>query len=129
MFLLLLFLIDINECLLNIDRCAHNCVNTNGSYSCGCESGYRLRADGHSCEGLLETCTHFSSVINHPHGQFTQTSMNAYSILMIVIIFVLTMLEHINALVFLGTDWFRINTRVKVITVDLYNYQRVIIYG
>ena len=50
-----MFHIDINECLLNIDRCADNCTNTIGSYSCSCGSGYRLRADGHTCEGLLNT--------------------------------------------------------------------------
>ena len=39
---------DINECSGN-HGCAHRCTNTQGSYSCTCNSGYRLGSDGRSC--------------------------------------------------------------------------------
>ena len=40
---------DINECTLNIDDCDINgfCTNTDGSYTCTCNSGYN--GDGFVC--------------------------------------------------------------------------------
>ena len=43
---------DINECHANTDRCQQECRNTRGSYTCSCRSGYRLRSDGRSCDGI-----------------------------------------------------------------------------
>lgn len=45
-----------NECeVYRLDRggklCLHECVNVPGSYRCSCPSGYKLLADGRSCEG------------------------------------------------------------------------------
>ena len=51
----IILLIDINECGEEIDGCAQNCINTNGSYTCGCNTGYRLGNDGYSCYGSLDT--------------------------------------------------------------------------
>lgn len=39
---------DVNECS-GSHGCAHRCTNTQGSYSCTCNSGYRLGSDGRSC--------------------------------------------------------------------------------
>ena len=39
---------DINECSGN-HGCAHRCTNTQGSYRCSCNSGFRLGSDGRSC--------------------------------------------------------------------------------
>ena len=43
--------VDINECSLNTDQCAQNCQNTQGSYTCSCNSGYTLSSNGRSCNG------------------------------------------------------------------------------
>lgn len=43
---------DINECRRYPGRlCGHKCENTPGSYFCSCTVGFRLSADGRSCEG------------------------------------------------------------------------------
>ena len=34
------------------DMCNHTCVNTQGSYECQCNNGYRLLSDGFMCEGM-----------------------------------------------------------------------------
>ena len=44
--------IDIDECTLEIDNCAHDCMNSHGSYTCSCRTGYTLDADGFTCNGL-----------------------------------------------------------------------------
>ena len=47
-----LVLIDANECNLGTYTCDSNanCINTVGSYTCQCRSGYD--GDGHSCIGM-----------------------------------------------------------------------------
>ncbi len=50
---------DINECLLNshtctcgtLTGCAAFCIDTEGSYTCGCSAGFDLAADGQTCIG------------------------------------------------------------------------------
>ena len=42
---------DINECDRR-NRCDQLCINTEGSYKCGCLKGYSLMDDDKSCEGL-----------------------------------------------------------------------------
>ena len=42
---------DIDECSEGTDRCSQNCHNTVGSYTCSCSTGYRLNADGVTCDG------------------------------------------------------------------------------
>ncbi|MCI4376696.1 hypothetical protein PGIGA_G00191370 [Pangasianodon gigas] len=52
---------DVNECeVYKTDGallCAHICVNIPGSYHCSCPSGYKLLADGRSCEDVDECLT------------------------------------------------------------------------
>ena len=45
--------LDFNECALNTGGCAHNCINTIGSYRCSCKTGYNLATNRHSCEGII----------------------------------------------------------------------------
>ncbi|KAI8503921.1 hypothetical protein Bbelb_179890 [Branchiostoma belcheri] len=45
---------DIDECLTDTHGCSHQCVNTQGSYSCACPEGYLLWEDGQSCENIDE---------------------------------------------------------------------------
>ena len=42
---------DIDECAEGTGQCVHNCHNTIGSYTCSCNTGYRLNADGFTCVG------------------------------------------------------------------------------
>lgn len=42
---------DINECDTQNGGCQHICMNTEGSYSCQCRSGFILKQDKHSCTG------------------------------------------------------------------------------
>lgn len=56
--------IDVNECeVFKNERggplCAHVCVNVPGSYHCSCPTGYKLLADGRSCEGETQTFVTF----------------------------------------------------------------------
>ena len=44
--------IDIDECREETDGCGQTCENTVGSYTCGCNSGYRLATDRHTCNGM-----------------------------------------------------------------------------
>ena len=42
---------DIDECVEDIDDCAQNCTDTDGSYVCSCDIRYRLANDSHGCNG------------------------------------------------------------------------------
>ena len=42
---------EINECQDGNSSCEQVCVNTIGSYECGCYEGYRLSQDGFTCIG------------------------------------------------------------------------------
>jgi len=36
-----------------VPSCAHECINTIGSYRCDCEVGYELDSNGESCNGMF----------------------------------------------------------------------------
>ena len=42
-------LLDINECAFGPRQCSQLCINTQGSFTCGCQDGFRLDTDGRSC--------------------------------------------------------------------------------
>ena len=44
---------DINECAMNLDDCP-NCENSEGSYSCTCNEGYKLSKEENRvfCQGM-----------------------------------------------------------------------------
>ena len=44
---------DINECIIGNGGCQQTCINTPGSYHCGCRSGYKLTSDNTTCEGNI----------------------------------------------------------------------------
>ena len=48
----LVVFLDQDECGAGISCCDQMCVNTAGSYMCGCRAGFTLSADGCLCEGL-----------------------------------------------------------------------------
>ena len=45
--------IDIIECSTGVNQCEQICQNTNGSYTCACRGGFRLKSDGLQCEGMV----------------------------------------------------------------------------
>ena len=64
-FLPFLLLLDFNECQSNTsNRCEQDCVNVPGSFTCDCGKGYKLNADGHSCDGNTLKMFHDSFIIN-----------------------------------------------------------------
>lgn len=65
---------DVDECAKkSTNNCDMQCVNTEGSYQCICDSGYRLDGDGHTCWDINEcqershNCTH---ICNNRVGGF-----------------------------------------------------------
>ena len=42
---------DIDECTDETDNCEQTCMNTNGSFVCGCNPGYMLDGNGRNCLG------------------------------------------------------------------------------
>ena len=46
---------DVDECADGTDLCAQNCLNTIGSYTCSCNTGYRLAMDEKMCDGKSDT--------------------------------------------------------------------------
>lgn len=52
-FKLLLFNLDIDECLEELDNCDMICLNMEGSFACGCPEGYSFDVDGVTCIGGL----------------------------------------------------------------------------
>ena len=58
-------ILDIDECALGIDQCAHMCHNTNGSYICSCNAGYLLNSDLFNCdaeEGVVSSSAYHGEV-------------------------------------------------------------------
>lgn len=45
------FNLDIDECATNTHSCQPICINTPGTYKCGCRRGYELQANGRNCAG------------------------------------------------------------------------------
>ena len=43
---------DIDECREGKDGCSQTCINTVGSFACGCNSSYLLDIDGVTCNGM-----------------------------------------------------------------------------
>ena len=46
--------LDIDECSDGTDDCSQTCLNTDGSFTCECTSGYTLDDDGTSCNGMYK---------------------------------------------------------------------------
>ncbi|XP_004621387.2 epidermal growth factor-like protein 8 isoform X2 [Sorex araneus] len=50
--------VDVDECRPGISLCSHRCLNTAGSFTCGCPAGLALGPDGRTCtEGSAEPPT------------------------------------------------------------------------
>ena len=65
----------VDECALGTDNCddSHgSCTNTPGSFTCACDSGWKLNADGHTCDDVDE-CALGTDNCDHRHGSCTNT--------------------------------------------------------
>lgn len=65
--------IDIDECQHNNGGCEQRCQNNRGSFTCACDSGYRLSDDMRTCLDVDEcegsqVCTPNTMCINHAGG-------------------------------------------------------------
>ncbi|XP_026152689.1 bone morphogenetic protein 1-like [Mastacembelus armatus] len=63
------FFSDINECSKENGGCQHECVNTFGSYSCQCRSGFMLHDNKHDCKeaGCDNVINSVSGIISSPN--------------------------------------------------------------
>ncbi|XP_059213752.1 bone morphogenetic protein 1-like isoform X2 [Centropristis striata] len=63
------FFSDIDECSKENGGCQHECVNTFGSYSCQCRSGFMLHDNKHDCKeaGCDHAVTTVSGTISSPN--------------------------------------------------------------
>ena len=53
-----LYYADLNECIEGLDDCSQTCTNTDGGFTCSCESGYQLLSDNKTCEGKMLNLYH-----------------------------------------------------------------------
>ena len=45
---------DINECISpELNTCQQQCLNSPGSFTCGCYTGYQLTVDRQTCSGTV----------------------------------------------------------------------------
>lgn len=69
---LLTIFTDQNECLYNNGGCERNCLNTLGSFYCGCPGGTRLADDGKSCKDVNEC------LLRNGHGPCQDNCRNTH---------------------------------------------------
>ena len=51
--MLCIVIVDIDECAVANGGCEHNCINTEGSFYCGCREGFVLENDERQCGGNI----------------------------------------------------------------------------
>uniref|UniRef100_A0A672L2L1 Metalloendopeptidase n=1 Tax=Sinocyclocheilus grahami TaxID=75366 RepID=A0A672L2L1_SINGR len=63
------FFSDMDECSRENGGCQHECVNTYGSYSCECHSGFVLHSNKHDCKevGCDQAISSVSGIITSPN--------------------------------------------------------------
>lgn len=54
--------IDHSECDNGTDSCDQHCHNTNGSYYCTCDDGYKLQPDGNTCQGIIQVIWYMNTI-------------------------------------------------------------------
>ena len=74
---------DINECETSQHSCQQSCVNTDGSFQCGCNPGFRLNSDQLTCSDFDE-CSHSNHSCQHhcvnTHGSYVCSCDAGYSL-------------------------------------------------
>ena len=52
--MIIIHFVDIDECAnITLNICEQRCVNIPGDFTCDCNSGFDLNADGITCSGKL----------------------------------------------------------------------------
>ena len=95
---------DIDECSDGTDDCSQTCTNTNGSFLCGCDSGFLLDFDGATCNGMQKQFVAFihtyntinlkcilSYIIINVHSYILCTEIHKYTLCIIIYLYL-----HIN---------------------------------
>jgi Coagulation Factor Xa inhibitory site/EGF domain/Calcium-binding EGF domain/Complement Clr-like EGF-like/Regulator of chromosome condensation (RCC1) repeat len=76
--------VDVNECSTNNGGCSQTCSNTQGGFTCSCNPGYQLDADGKTCNDVNEClsnnggCSAYATCTNTTGGR-TCTCQSGYS--------------------------------------------------
>jgi len=60
MFINIIIIVDINECLTDNGGCDQICLNTGGSYKCSCNTFFALASDGTTC--IFESCASYTTI-------------------------------------------------------------------
>ena len=47
---------DVDECTTGTHNCDQQCTNTQGGFTCSCNTGYELLANGYECRGIIYLC-------------------------------------------------------------------------
>ena len=81
LFIIIILCLDIDECAEGTHLCDQTCTNMIGSYSCSCDSSYRLASNRLSCTDIDE-CTEGTNgcaqiCINHV-GNYTCSCGSGY---------------------------------------------------
>ena len=64
---------DIDECSEGTHNCDQVCTNTEGSFTCSCNSGFVLNEDGHSC---IVKPTNLHVIVTAPPTEQSSTYIN-----------------------------------------------------
>ena len=97
------FQLDIDECSNGTHICSQICTNTEGSFICGCNSGFLLGADGATCTGMQKQFVAFIHTYNtinkyilryiiiNVHSYILYTEIHKYTLCIIIYLYL-----HIN---------------------------------
>ena len=60
--------VDVNECSEEIDECEQNCHNSPESYTCSCNDGFTLDANGLNCTDVDECALNTDGCAHYCHN-------------------------------------------------------------
>ena len=72
---------DVDECRDSEGACHHHCINTDGSYECSCNVGYKLLPDNRNCVKGIHIICEYSGLLGLPvvtsHPGHLQETLNS----------------------------------------------------
>ena len=78
------FFLDIDECAVKTNNgCMHKCHNTQGSYTCSCNTGFRLNTNKRTCDDINECEEHSHTCKHNCHnnvGSYTCSCRPGYKL-------------------------------------------------